>query len=211
MAQKRTPLQNRVSPNGEILAVEARGSLMGNRGILHDDQRALLTARWKHPHWVACVLSFKGRQRPVMQVGHYTELFFTDERVALAAGHRPCAECRRADFNRFQSAFSSAYPDLGVKVSAPAMDRVLHAARVRSRTRQQITHRAALAGLPDGVFYRSDGRDAVLVNDGDQTLAWSFEGYHAYPRPAVREVEVLTPEPTVQTIRAGYKLTDYCD
>jgi hypothetical protein len=201
---KPSPLQNRVTPTGEIVAIGARGGLMGNRGILHDDAYRILSARWKHPHWVTCVLDFKDRRRPVMQAGNYTELFFTDEAVALAAGHRPCAECRRADFKRFQSAFGAAHPDCGAKPAAPVMDRILHAARVHSRTRRQITHRAVRADLPDGVFYRAEGRPEAIVNFGGASLAWSSDGYTPCVQALPLEVEVLTPEPTVRTIRAGY-------
>ena len=95
------PLQNRVTPGGEIIADPARGTLMGNRGILHDAGQRLGVARWRHPHWIYCRLSFKGRRRAVMAPGRYTELFFLDEASALAAGHRPCYECRREDFLRF--------------------------------------------------------------------------------------------------------------
>ena len=103
------PLQNRVSPLGEIVATAERGGLMGNRGILHDRDRRLGVSRWKHPHWVCCRLAFLGRHRPVMTPGRYTELFFLDEATALAAGHRPCAECRRADYTRFLDAWTAAH------------------------------------------------------------------------------------------------------
>ncbi|WP_291841947.1 hypothetical protein [Maricaulis sp.] len=197
-----SPLRNRVAPTGAICAHTARGTLMGNRGILHDAQQQLGTARWKHQAWVTCTLAFKARRRELMAPGNYTELFFTDEVVALAAGHRPCAECRRDDFNRFRDAFARAYPDLPHR--APDMDKVLHKARVVSRSREQVTYAAALAGLPEGVFFRAAPDGEPLVRWRGKVWAWSFEGYAAGPDALPERVEVLTPEPTVKTIAAGY-------
>ncbi|RKQ96132.1 hypothetical protein [Maricaulis maris] len=197
-----TPLQNRVTPTGEICAHSARGTLMGNRGILHDDRQQLGTARWKHQAWVTCTLAFKARRRELMAPGWYTELFFTDEAVALAAGHRPCAECRREDFNRFREAFAKAHPDLPHR--APDMDRVLHKARVMSRSRKQVTFEAKLLELPEGVFFRAEPDGAPLVCWQGRVWAWAFEGYAAGPDALPDRVEVLTPAPTVKTIVAGY-------
>jgi hypothetical protein len=196
-----SPLQNRVAPTGEICPHPARGTLMGNRGILHDDRHQLGPARWKHQAWVTCTLSFKGRRRELMAPGNYTELFFTDEAVALAAGHRPCAECRRADFERFRSAFEAAHPELERPVRAPVMDRLLHKARV-SRSREQVTFLAAPDGLPDGVFFRV-GAD-FLVRWQGRIWAWDFEGYSRFSGGVPEQVEVLTPEPSVRVIEAGY-------
>ena len=159
------------------------------------------TARWKHQAWVTCVLDFKHRRRDLMRPGRYTELFFTDEAVALAAGHRPCAECRRADFERFRDAFTRAHPELDTPVRTPDMDRVLHAARV-TRNRQQITHQANPTHLPDGVFFKLDGES--LVRAAGRIRVWNFEGYSDWTRALPNKVDVLTPEPTVRTIRAGY-------
>lgn len=198
------PLQNRVTPLGEILATPARGTLMGNRGILHGPGRTLGVARWKHRHWVTCLLAFKGRHRMVMAPHRYTELFFLDEAVALAAGHRPCAECRRADYLRFGTCWQAALG--GPLPRADTMDRALHAARVEPRTRRQVRWRAELSSLPDGTFVRMpDGGEALLVL-GDALLPWSAEGYGAaVARHAGAEVEVLTPRPTVAVLAAGYR------
>src|SRR4051794_26424644 len=95
------PRQNRVTPSGDIITTPERGTLMGNRGVLHDAD-ARIVRRWQGKRWIACVLEFKGRWRPVMAPGRYTELFFLDEATALAAGHRPCAECRRRRFDEFR-------------------------------------------------------------------------------------------------------------
>jgi hypothetical protein len=159
------------------------------------------TARWKHKAWVTCALDFKNRRRTLMRPGRYTELFFTDEAVALAAGHRPCAECRRADYHRFRDAFARAHPQLGTPLRAPDIDRILHAARA-TRNRQQITHQANPTHLPDGVFFKLDGES--LVRAADRIRAWSFEGYSDWTGALPDKVDVLTPEPTVRAIRAGY-------
>ena len=199
-----SPLQNRVAPTGEIGAHTAQGTLMGNRGILHDAQQRLGTARWKHPAWVTCTLAFKDRRRALMAPGGYTELFFTDEAVALAAGHRPCAECRRDDFNRFRDAFEHAHPGLPHPVRAPDMDRLMHTARVVSRSREQVTYGALLADLPEGVFFRVAPGGEPLVRWRGRVWVWSFDRYAAGPDALPERVEVLTPEPTVKTIAAGY-------
>ena len=181
---------------------------MGNRGILHGDDQSLGTSRWKHHAWVTCVLSFKGVRRSLMSPGRYTELFFADEAVALAAGHRPCAECRRADFNRFQAAFSAGQGSVNKKIPAPEMDKLLHKARVNSRSRAQITHRAEFASLPDGAFFKVlSSEPPLLLRDG-QIWMWGFEGYTLYNGAMTSEVEVLTPKPTVDALRAGYRLLD---
>jgi hypothetical protein len=198
------PLQNRVTPEGEIVADPARGTCMGNRGILHDANGRLGAARWRHPHWICCRLAFKGRQREIMAPGRYTELFFLDEATALAAGHRPCYECRRADFQRFQAGWKHAFPD--TDASAPAIDRALHRARVEPRTRRQILYAAPLDGLPDGAFVLlPDEPSAPLLVLGDRLLCWRPSGY-APPRPrlAAIKVLVLTPRPTFAVLRAGY-------
>lgn len=196
------PRQNRVTPEGEIIATTARGLFLGNRGCLHDGAGRLGAARWRHPHWITCALAFKNRRRALMQPNHWTELFFLDEAVALAAGHRPCAECRRAAFEAFRAALASG---LGTApLPAPRIDRLLHAARV-TRSRRQITHAAEIAGLPDGTFLRLPGRPAPLLALGDRLLPYAPEGYGTpLPRPAGGVAEVLTPAPTVTALRAGY-------
>src|SRR5690348_11691300 len=118
------PLRNRVTPFGELVAIPERGTLMGNRGILHTPDR-LVVRDWQVRRWIACRLEFHGRHRVVMTRGSYTELFFLDEATALADGHRPCAECRHADYRAFQAAWRTVYPERSV--AADAMDSVLHA------------------------------------------------------------------------------------
>lgn len=187
-------LQNRVLPTGEIVADPAHGLLMGNRGILHDNTRRLGIARWRHKNWVCCTLSFKGRKRRIMAPGRYTELFFLDEAVALAAGHRPCAECRRRDWLAFRDAIDPA-------LRATDIDAMLHAARV-TRTRRQIRHEAEADTLPAGCFVMHDGQPNLLRSA--DMLPYTPSGYlAARPRP-VGPVTVLTPRPSVAALAAGY-------
>ena len=195
------PLQNRATPFGEIVAVEGRGLLMGNRGILHDDQRRIVRA-WQVQRWIACVTEFRGRRRELMRPHSYTELFFLDEAAAFAAGHRPCAECRHADYQRFKSAWVTAH---GQPLSAEAMDAVIHADRLegRGRAQRKRTYQAEIATLPDGVYLALDGRAWLLWRGS--LLAWSA-GAYTERRPAPRSgvVEVLTPATLVAVFRAGY-------
>lgn len=193
------PRQNRVTPEGRIEADPARGLLTGNRGVLHDAAQRLGAARWRHPHWITCALTYKDWRRPIMAPGRWTELFFLDEAVALAAGHRPCALCRRADFNRFLEAWERAF---GAREQVPAIDAALHRARVEPRSRRQVTHRAPLEALPDGVFLR--WRDRPHLALGGRLLRWTHAGYDAAAL-GEGEVEVLTPAPLVAVLRAGYR------
>lgn len=192
--------RNRVLPTGEIVALPFRGTLTGNRGILHDDTGRLGASRWRHPHWIACALAFKGRRRAVMTPGTWTELFFADEAVALAAGHRPCAECRRHDYERFRSSWTAA---TGARPRAAEMDRALHAARLVPGTRAQRRFEARAADLPDGTFVLDGaGRPALLR--GGHLHAWSPDGYGPPHGPPDR-VSVLTPAPTVAVLAQGYR------
>jgi hypothetical protein len=198
------PLRNRVTPMGDIIADAARGTLMGNRGILHDASRRLGAARWRHRSWICCRLSFEDRRREVMAPGRYTELFFLDEATALAAGHRPCWECRRDEFRAFQAAWRRATGT--PNASAGAIDRVLQEGRVDPRTRRQIRFEAPLDDLPDGAFVLLPGdASSPLLVLGDGLLPWRPAGYGAArPRPSRTRCVVLTPWPTLAVLRAGY-------
>ena len=157
------PLQNRVTPFGEIVAVPHRGTMMGNRGIIHDPHaKQLLSKRWQHQAWVCCVLAYKDHRHPIMGKSHYTELFFLDEATAFAAGHRPCAYCRLADFRAFLQAWAEGLSLFAAQARAPLLDRRLHCERT-TRTRIQITHRAEIGELPDGTFVRIDDRAWLVM------------------------------------------------
>jgi len=193
------PLQNRVTPLGAIVADPARGLFMGNRGILHHDNRQLGASRWKHPHWIICRLDYPGTKRVLMTPGAYTELFFLDEATALAAGHRPCALCRPDAFRQFAAAWGRGQG--GELPSAKAMDAALHPARV-TRDRQQVRTRADPASLPDGAMIEDAGAP-WLVWRGRRHL-WRFEGYGDSAPLGPDEVTVLTPAPTLAALRHGY-------
>jgi hypothetical protein len=191
------PLQNRVTPFGEIVALPGRGLMMGNRGILHDERRRIVRSSALR-RWLTCVTEFRGRYRTVMTPRRYTELFFLDEATAFSAGHRPCAECRNAAYKRFRALWEATN---GEPASADAIDLQLHAERRNGRA--QRTHRADVSTLPDGTYVALDGQ-AWLVH-GDALWAWSDTGYHhRRARPARGSIELLTPPSIVAIFRAGY-------
>jgi hypothetical protein len=197
------PLQNRVTPTGEIVADPGRGLLMGNRGCLHGPDRRLGAARWRSKAWICCVLEWQGVRRDPMPPGRWTALFFLDEATALAAGHRPCAYCRRADFTAFAAGWRDARR-LAQRPRAPQIDARLHAERVDPRSRRQRTRPAVAGELPDGVMVRHGGTLGLLA--GGRLLRWSFVGYREpVPLPPAAAVELLTPPATVATIAAGYR------
>ena len=200
------PKPNRVTPFGEVVAVPERGTCMGNRGVLHDAEGRIRRA-WRLRRWIVCVLEFRDRKRRVMTPGRYTELFFLDEATALAAGHRPCAECRHACFLAFCNAWGLAQRDgkTSARPSAQGIDDRLHAERV-APDRSKRSCVVPLDGLPEGVFVTVPvwGEEAYLVRGG-YLLAWSPGGYcERRGRPKGAEVKVLTPPSTVAAIRAGY-------
>jgi methylphosphotriester-DNA--protein-cysteine methyltransferase len=200
------PRQNRVTPFGEIIATPERGMLMGNRGVIHD-RDGRIRRNWLLKRWIFCVLEFKGRQRIVMTEGRYTELFFLDEATALAAGHRPCAECQRTRYVAYRDAWdignrssrASAHP------SALEIDDRLHADRL-DHSRRKRTFLKELGDLPDGVFIRREERkDQALLVRGDSLVAWSPGGYRERSRRRNSEiVMVLTPESSIAAILAGF-------
>jgi hypothetical protein len=201
------PLQNRVTPDGQIIATPARGTMMGNRGVLHDENRVLGRARWRHKNWVACRLEFNNRHRRVMTLKRYTELFFLDEAVAFAAGHRPCAECRRADYNRFKALWMDVRGmDARGCGALPAkeIDNGLHTERAIPRQAEQKRHSARLPNLPDGAFVMFDEAPHLVL--GKQLLPYAPEGYGApIDRPCQGAVTVLTPPSVLAVFRAGYQ------
>jgi hypothetical protein len=197
------PLQNRVRPDGEIVADSGRGLMLGNRGCLHGQGRTLGVTRWRSKLWIACVLDWRDWRRDPMLPGRWTALFFLDEATALAAGHRPCGYCRRDDYMAFAEAWRVA-AGLPQRPRAWEMDAQLHAERT-DRARRKRTHLRAAAELPEGVMIRSGSGDgASLLVDG--TLRpWSFSGYGRGPERPSALVEVLTPPSIVAAIAAGYR------
>jgi hypothetical protein len=182
-------LRNRVTPFSTIEANPARGLLMGNRGCLHGEDRNLEVETTREKRWLVCQLAFKGRKRRIMQPGHYTELFFLDEATAFAAGHRPCAECRRQAYDSFLKLWP------GRKADAVKLDNALASERRRPWP-------ATIAELPDGAMYARDG-EAFLRWNGS-AWRWSHAGYARAETPE-GTIEVLTPEGTVEVLRAGYR------
>jgi hypothetical protein len=195
------PLQNRVTPLGELIADPARGLVYGNRGCLHDEA-GRIRRRHNGKRWIACRLRFRGwLRRPLMQPGRFTELFFLDEVTALSSGHRPCALCRRDDYVRLTALWKTLHPG---QVGADAIDAQLHTERVAPRTRAHLCHEARLEDLPDGVFVLTEGAPSLVI--GRELMTWTPGGYAARrPRPARQWALVITPPSLVEVLRAGWQ------
>ena len=194
------PLQNRVTPLGDLVAEPGRGLVYGNRGCLHDD-RGRIRRRYAGRRWIACRLRFRGWHRePLLQPGRFTELFFLDEATAFAAGHRPCALCRREDYVRFGEIWRSLHPG---EVGADAIDARLHGERVEPQTRGHRLHEADLAGLPNGVFVLRAGIPLLVL--GSELLRWSTAGYvERLDRAEPSRTTLITPPSLVEVLRAGW-------
>jgi hypothetical protein len=194
------PLRNRVTPLGELIADPARGLVYGNRGCLHDEHGEI---RRNHNgrRWIACRLEFRGwLRRPLLQPGRFTELFFLDEATAFAAGHRPCALCRRQDSDRFGAIWRDRHSGAH---GADAIDAQLHTERLAENGQRRL-HAVALEELPDGAFILWNGNPTLVV--GDRLLRWRAAGYaDATPRPAGREALLITPPSLVSVLRAGWQ------
>jgi hypothetical protein len=199
------PKQNRVTPFGDLIADPARGMWMGNRGRLHDSEQRIVRHH-AGQRWIFCQLQFKNVHRQVMAPGRYTELFFLDEATALAAGHRPCAECSRPRFNEFRRWWAAANPELAGKESptAASIDAVLHAERISPKN-EKHTYLEMLCNLPDGVMIAGESSDhAYLVHAGG-LLRWAPGGYvDRIAGDSHWAVRVLTPRSVVRAIRLGY-------
>jgi hypothetical protein len=195
------PLQNRVTPLGELISDPARGLVYGNRGCLHDES-GRIRRRFNGKRWIACRLRFRDWHRsPLMQPGRFTELFFLDEATAFAAGHRPCALCRREDYARFVELWQRTHPD---QASADAIDQQLHAERYDPVTRRQRHHQAPLDELPDGAFVLRE--DAPWLVLGSALLRWSPSGYvERIRRPPRARAELITPPSSVEILRVGWQ------
>jgi hypothetical protein len=195
-------LQNRVDPFGNIIVTSARGSLMGNRGVIHKDKE--IVKAFNHKAWIICSLEFKGRKRTVMMPDRWTELFFLDEATAFAAGHRPCFECRREDAMRFKSSWIQGNPQYGfhMKTSIQLIDSIIHAERIDSNNKK-ITHQRLLSDIPAGTFVLSN--DEPFIFHKNQLHRWSPFGYEeGIMMDANSLLTVLTPRSVVNAFRAGY-------
>ncbi|MDR9772421.1 hypothetical protein RJJ65_07090 [Rhizobium hidalgonense] len=202
------PRRNRVTPHGEIEATAHRGTLMGNRGDLHAPDGSICRT-WERQRWISCVLHTPNGHRVTFDTpGRYTPLFFADEVTALAAGHRPCAACRRPAYDAFRAGWQEAF---GEKRSAVEIDEVLHQARIDSAG-HKVMHLAPLLDLPEGVFIaceRSLGT-AFLVRAG-RLWPWRHHGYgRPLSMPSNRPVKVITPAPIVSILATlkGHNLTN---
>ncbi len=194
------PLQNRVTPLSELVADPARGLVYGNRGCLHDEA-GRIRRRYNGKRWIGCRLEFRGwLRRPLLQPGRFTELFFLDEATAFAAGHRPCALCRREDYVRFGEIWRDLHPG---QVGADAIDAQLHAERVDPRTRGHRLHEARLDELPDGAFVLEGGAPRLVL--GADLLAWTPAGYVGRTRRPGGEAVLITPPSLVAVLRTGWE------
>ena len=195
------PLQNRVTPLGELVANPARGLVYGNRGCLHDAD-GCIRRRYNGKRWIACRLKFRDwRRRPLMQPGRFTELFFLDEATAFAAGHRPCALCRREDYDRLVAIWSDLHAG---QVGADAIDAQLHSERVDPGTRTHGLHEARLDKLPDGAFVLHDKAPHLVL--GAHLWRWTPESYVArMPRPPRQQAVLITPPSLVAVLRTGWQ------
>ncbi len=186
------PLQNRVTPSGDIIATPQRGMFTGNRGIIHDPVTKTLTRRWASKAWLTCLCEFKGRRREVMGGRSWTELFFLDEATALAAGHRPCFYCRRDDAVRFRAAWQRGNGVSGVQ--AREIDATLHRERLDGRSKRLHPLPVPVRQLPDGAMVQAED-ESYLVMQGT-ALQWSPAGYRK-PDKAIADASLLTPPSTL--------------
>lgn len=200
--------QNRVDPFGNLIATPARGTLMGNRGCLHNPG-GQIRRHHQGQRWLICRLDFRDRRREVMKPGHYTELFFLDEATALAAGHRPCAECQRARFQLFSQLWGQANAERlnGARLSAPQLDAILHQERLTAKG-DKVTYLAQLAHLPSGTLITLPEHATAYLVLEDKLLPWSPDGYGmSIDRRHGQLVHVLTPHSTVLTLLYGYPVS----
>ncbi len=194
------PLQNRVTPFGDIVAMAQLGLFMGNRGIIHDpDTRTLLRRRWTTKAWITCLCEFKGIRRKVMGARSWTELFFLDEATALAAGHRPCFFCRREQANAFRAAWARG--NGGAELRAREMDEILHRERLDGASKRLHALPAPVHDLPDGAMVAAGAASFLVV--GGKTLLWAESGYRESPS-AIGDARLLTPPSTLRALAAGY-------
>jgi hypothetical protein len=193
------PHRNRVTPLGDIVAIPLRGAWLGNRGNLHRGHEIVRYTR--NRAWITCALHYKNWSIPQWAPGHYTVLFFHDEAVALAAGHRPCALCRRAAYNDFRttSVVGTGHPVPG----AVDLDRQLHAERLIAGTHRRRLHTVDLSALPDGAFVVLTGQPHLVLREA--IIPWTTDGYAApLSRPSTGTAQALTPPTSIRALAAGY-------
>ena len=198
------PLQNRVDPFGQLIRTPGRGAWMGNRGLIHNEHRQIIRP-FRLKAWITCVLEFKGRHREVMTPNQYTELFFLDEATAFSAGHRPCAECRRADFNRFKAAWVQGNPLYMYDMRTPIgdIDEILQRERINMKG-VKFTYREKRGDLPAGSFIEYNGKP-YMIRFPNRVILWTPFGYtDSIKLPHTTEVNVLTPRSIVNAYRSGY-------
>src|SRR6202047_4487445 len=200
MVDRPMPLQNRVTPTGDIIATPHRGLFTGNRGIIHDPATKTLNRRWANKAWLTCLCEFKGRRREVMGGRSWTELFFLDEATAFAAGHRPCFFCRRDDANRFRAAWEEGNGVTNVR--AGDIDAVLHRERLEGGSKRMHALPMRLSGLPDGAMVQA-GEESFLIAQA-RALIWSPAGYREAVG-AIKDAMLLTPPSTLRAFSAGYR------
>jgi len=194
------PRRNRVTPTGEIVAIPLRGAWCGNRGNLHGRGTTVLRFHGGRL-WIVCALAYKDQHLVQWSPGRYTLLFFHDEAVAFAAGHRPCARCRRNAYEQYRDAWVDGVG--GNRPAAAAIDRTLHAERLVAGTHRRRLHRMSWGSLPPGTFVLVDARPHLVL--AGATVPWTTAGYgSAAPRPARGDVDVLTPPSTVAVLTSGY-------
>lgn len=204
---KRAPMRNRVTPWGDIVAIEQRGAWLGNRGILHEGTDVVRFHR--SDLWIICRLQYRDWRLRQWAPGHFTVLYFYDEAVALAAGHRPCALCRRADYNAFRSAWAgrSGEPVAAGQPRLPLakeMDRQLHQERIVRGSHRRRLHPMPWPTLPPGSFVALDGQPNLVL--ADSLRPWSPQGYlDPLPRPRTGTAEVITPPSTVAALHGGFR------
>jgi hypothetical protein len=193
------PARNRVTPMGDIVAIALRGAWTGNRGVIHRDRE--IVRFHASDLWITCALQFRGRWREQWLPNRWTHLYFHDEAVSFAAGHRPCAECRRASYNAYRAAWAEGG---GVDPpSAKEMNRTLHGERIVRGTHRRRLHELPWDALPDGTFVALGAAPALVLDD--RLVEWTHAGYGArHARPASGTTTVITPPATVAALRAGY-------
>jgi hypothetical protein len=195
-------LQNRVDPLGRFISTSARGSWMGNRGVIHKDKQ--IVRAFKHKAWITCALEFKGKHRTVMMPDRWTELFFLDEATAFAAGHRPCFECRKDDAKRFKSCWIKGNPthNFTMATSINQIDEIIHHERIDDN-KEKVLHERMLVDIPEGTFILLNDEPYIFTQD--KFHRWTPFGYeNEIGIPEITTFAVLTPHSIVNALRAGY-------